>query len=86
MNDGTAKLCDFGSASLFGQQRTSSGTLEYMSPESVLGFKQNYKVDVWSLGILLFEMISGEAPFKGQSKDDIIRDMKKTLLFGGIFN
>jgi serine/threonine protein kinase len=65
MKTGTAKLCDFGSASLFGQQRTGSGTLEYMSPETILGFKQNYKVDIWSLGILLYEMIAGEAPFKG---------------------
>jgi serine/threonine protein kinase len=59
MKTGTAKLCDFGSASLFGQQRNASGTLEYMSPETILGFKQNYKVDIWSLGILLFEMIAG---------------------------
>lgn len=78
---GPAKLCDFGSASLFGQQRSNSGTLEYLAPEAVLNFPQNHKVDVWALGILLFEMISGSAPFHGQTKEQILKDMKKTLLF-----
>ena len=79
--DGQVKLCDFGSASLFGQQRPNSGTLEYLAPESILGFSQNHKVDSWALGILLFEMITGAAPFKGQTKELIVKDMKRTLYF-----
>ena len=82
---GEAKLCDFGSASRFGQQRSNSGTLEYLAPESVLNYPQNHKVDVWSLGILLFEMITGAAPFKGKNKEEIIKDMKRTLLFSDAF-
>lgn len=82
---GEAKLCDFGSASRFGQQRSNSGTLEYLAPESVLSYPQNHKVDVWALGILLFEMITGAAPFKGKTKDEIIKDMKRTLFFSDVF-
>jgi len=83
---GEAKLCDFGSASRFGQQRSNSGTLEYLAPESVLSYPQNHKVDVWALGILLFEMITGAAPFKGKTKDEIIKDMKRTLFFSDVFD
>lgn len=84
--DGQAKLCDFGSASLFGQHRPNSGTLEYLAPEAVLNYSQNHKIDVWALGILLFEMIAGEAPFKGRNKEEILKNMKKPLQFPEAFD
>jgi serine/threonine protein kinase len=47
------------------QRDTFCGTLEYIAPE--LFFSENYgaKADVWALGILLYEMLHGTAPFKG---------------------
>ena len=64
--DGVVKLCDFGwCARLDGGQRiTFCGTVEYMSPEMVNKEHYNKEIDIWSLGILLYEMIHGHSPFK----------------------
>lgn len=45
---------------------TFCGTLEYIAPE--LFFSENYdeKADIWALGILLYEMLNGSAPYKGK--------------------
>ncbi len=60
------KLCDFGwCVKLDGQQRgTFCGTTEYMSPEIVNKIKYSKEIDIWSLGILLYEMVHGYSPFK----------------------
>jgi serine/threonine protein kinase len=57
-------------------RNTFCGTYEYMSPEVV--FKKNYNanIDVWSLGILLFEMITGNTPFVGSSNEEIMLNIK----------
>ena len=64
--DDVVKLCDFGwCARLDGGQRiTFCGTVEYMSPEMVNKEQYNKEIDIWSLGILLYEMIHGHSPFK----------------------
>lgn len=83
------KLCDFG-WSCFSEDdeyRTSvCGTYEYMSPEIVKFRKHNNKVDVWCLGILLYEMLHGIPPFKADSlkqlKDEFLTKdilLKNTL-------
>ena len=64
--DGIVKLCDFGwCARLDGGQRiTFCGTVEYMSPEMVNKEEYSKEIDIWSLGILLYEMNHGYSPFK----------------------
>lgn len=66
------KLADFGASSKIGViKNTYCGTYEYMAPEIVLRKQQSEKVDVWALGILLFEMLSGHTPFKDMKPEEI---------------
>jgi TolB-like protein/Flp pilus assembly protein TadD len=70
-NDGVAKILDFGLAKLAGQIRLTKvsstlGTVAYMSPEQAGGKEIDRRTDIWSLGIVLYEMLTGRLPFKGE--------------------
>lgn len=73
MNDNlTCKITDFGIARAYGdttltQTNQMLGTVYYLSPEQARGNVATAQSDIYSLGILIFEMITGQIPFKGES-------------------
>jgi len=72
-----AKLSDFGWSCRISSTGTSEfcGTVEYMPPEMLIGLSYNETVDIWSLGILSYEMISGTTPFRRSTREDMISKM-----------
>jgi eukaryotic-like serine/threonine-protein kinase len=69
---GTAKVLDFGLAKLrdegsLTKSQTTLGTVAYMSPEQSRGEKLDPRTDVWSLGVVLHEMVAGRLPFRGET-------------------
>lgn len=69
----TIKLCDFGWCSPPDdpERNLLAGTYEYMAPEVIKRQKYGVKVDIWSLGVLAFELLHQYTPFKGRSTADI---------------
>ncbi|MEO0559562.1 MAG: protein kinase [Bacteroidota bacterium] len=72
MPSGTVKVMDFGIARLLGttrmtQTRHAIGTAEYMAPEQVRAREVDARTDVYALGILLYEMVTGRVPFEAES-------------------
>ncbi|KRW99678.1 Protein kinase-like domain [Pseudocohnilembus persalinus] len=81
-DDYNIKLCDFGwcSENIEQQRNTFCGTLEYMAPEIIFQKPYDYKIDIWALGILLFELTHGHAPFKAKQ----YKEIKQKLTIGEV--
>ncbi|CAG9324780.1 unnamed protein product [Blepharisma stoltei] len=69
--DNNVKICDFGWCVQSNEMRTTfCGTLDYMAPEMVLGKGHSFQLDLWAMGVLLYELIHGYAPFRAVADSD----------------
>jgi TolB-like protein/Flp pilus assembly protein TadD/predicted Ser/Thr protein kinase len=90
---GQVKVVDFGLAKLFqrpgeqglapslhssSQEHTLKGTLAYMAPEQLLSGQVDSRTDVYALGVLLYEMLTGDRPFRGESSVALIQSILNT--------
>jgi serine/threonine protein kinase len=88
-SDGRLRILDFGiarrleagsrgdAATTVGDRSTVSGTLAYMSPEALRGEPLDARTDIWSLGIVLFEMVAGGRPFAGSQTFELTASILK---------
>ncbi|MFC1563622.1 protein kinase [candidate division KSB1 bacterium] len=82
-NSGRVKLLDFGLAQMKGVTRltmesSTVGTAKYMSPEQYKAEDIDHRTDIWSFGVVLFEMLTGKIPFKGEYEAAVMYSVVNT--------
>ena len=72
--DGTIRICDFGAAthSSNREEKRILGTVNYLAPEVILNKKYSVQSDIYSLGIIFYELLTGELPFSGNTAQEVL--------------
>ena len=74
-DDGQVKITDFGIARIDTSNLTQDtqllGTPNYMAPEQIQGTETDHRVDIFALGVLLYEMVTGQKPFQGENVTEV---------------
>ena len=81
MSDGTLKISDFGIAAPIGTKAESDavqGTIYYVAPEALLGAPVAVSNDIYSMGVVFYELLTGQLPFEGENLEDVaLKALKK---------
>ena len=77
MEDGTAKVADFGfgirTEQLSKSSRYNVGSPLYMAPESLKKNEYSFKSDIWALGIIFYEMLMNDTPWRAKTEKELLR-------------
>ena len=75
------KLCDFGFCASIDEEKirtTFCSTLQYLPPEIILNQEQTDKLDIWCLGVLMFELLHKRVPFENKNTNVYLEKIRKT--------
>ena len=84
MSDGTLKITDFGIAAPIGSKGESDavqGTIYYVAPEALMGEPVSIASDIYSMGVVFYEILTGQLPFDGKTVDEVaVKVMKRRMI------